>query len=187
MTALLRISAVIDWIIEKIAMIFVWSSILLMITVIYDVVTRYFGLPRGFGINATMLQESEYWFHTMLFTFTLAWAFRRQAHVRIDLIRDRLPIRVKYLIEMIGCLAFLIPYAAITFYFTLDYTEHSYMQNEVSKSGVGLTHTWIIKATIPAMFLLLGLAGVSQFIKSLAGFCGKLPSALVTETLGGDN
>ena len=109
MHPLLRTSTMLDTVIDRVAMVFVWSSILLMLAVIYDVITRYFGLPRGFGLNATKLQESEYWFHTLLFTFTLAWAYRRQAHVRIDLIRDRLPLKVKFLIEIIGCLLFLIP------------------------------------------------------------------------------
>ncbi len=187
MTALLRVSSAIDWIIEKIAMVFAWASILLMFAVIYDVVTRYFGLPRGFGLNATTLQESEYWFHTFLFAFTLAWAYRRQTHVRIDLFRDRVPMRMKYLIEFIGCLLFLIPYSAVVLYFTYDYTMHSFMQDEVSKSGVGMTNIWIVKAAIPAMCLLLLIAGISNLIKSLAGFLGKLPPALATETLGGDN
>lgn len=187
MTALLRVSSAIDTIIEKIAMVFVWASVLLMFAVIYDVVTRYFGLPRGFGLNATILQESEYWFHTFLFAFTLAWAYRRQSHVRIDLIRDRLPIRMKYLVEFIGCLLFLIPYSAVVLYFTYDYTIQSFIQDEVSKSGVGMTNVWIVKAAIPAMCLLLLMAGISHLIKSLAGFLGKLPPALATETLGGDN
>lgn len=187
MHPLLRTSTMLDTIIDRVAMVFVWSSILLMLAVIYDVITRYFGLPRGFGLNATKLQESEYWFHTLLFSFTLAWAYRRQAHVRIDLIRDRLPLKVKFLIEILGCLLFLIPYAVITFYFTLDYVEHSFAQQEVSKSGVGLPHTWIIKSTIPLMFLLLAIAGVSQLLKSVAGFIGVLPDNQVTSTLGGDN
>jgi TRAP-type mannitol/chloroaromatic compound transport system permease small subunit len=36
------------------------------------------------------------------------------------------------------------------------------------------------------MFFLAGLAGISQLIKSLAGFMGQLPEKRIAETLGGD-
>jgi TRAP-type mannitol/chloroaromatic compound transport system permease small subunit len=37
------------------------------------------------------------------------------------------------------------------------------------------------------MYGLMVLAGISQFIKSLAGFLGRLPQHREAEALGGDN
>jgi len=158
-----------------------------MIVVIYDVVTRYFGVPKFFGLNATKLQESEYWLHTFLFTLMIGYAYTRQSHVRIDLIRDRLSRTKRYWIEAIGCILFLIPYCVVAGWVTFNYAMRSFEQGEISKSVIGLTHIWILKSSMTLMFLLLGLAGVSQLIKAIAGLAGKLPEDKVMETLGGDH
>lgn len=186
MTLLLKLSAGIDRLLGFIARIGGWFAVLLMFLVVYDVIVRSLGVPRLFGINATQLQESQYWAHTILFALVIGYAYRRQAHVRIDLVRDRLPMKSKYLIEIVGCLAFLVPYCLVAIYFTGDYTIRSFQEHEVSKSMIGLTNIWILKSFIPLMYALLGLAGVSQLIKSVAGLLGQLPDQLVHETIGGD-
>jgi TRAP-type mannitol/chloroaromatic compound transport system permease small subunit len=137
-------------------------------------------------MNSTQLQESEYWFHTFLFALVIGYAYTRQAHVRIDLIRDRVPIRTKYAIEIAGIVFFLLTYAGLGTWFTFLYTQASYFEGESSKSTIGLSHIWVVKSALPAMFVLLGLAGISQLIKAVAGFRGLLPDGRASETLGGD-
>ena len=46
--------------------------------------------------------------------------------------------------------------------------------------------TSTMKATMPIMFALLFIAGISQLIKATMGFAGKLPDDRISETLGGD-
>ena len=186
MQGLLKLSDLIDRILGFVGRTGAWAGLMLVFVVMYDVVTRYLGLPRGFGLNATQVQEFEYWLHTILFCLVIGWAYTRQAHVRIDLVRDRLPHRARYLIEILGCLLLLVPFSLMTFYFNLHYARASYQEHEISKSVIGLTHLWILKSFLPAMFVLLLLAAASQLIKSIAGFLGVLPEDKVAETLGGD-
>ena len=186
MQGLLSLSRAIDRLLSGIAHIGAWCGFILMVVVCIDVVTRYFGVPKPFGMNSTQLQESEYWLHTFLFSMVLGYAYVRQAHVRIDLIRDRLPLKVKYLIEILGCLLFLIPYCGIVGELCWGYVSLSYSSGEASKSTIGLTHLWILKSSLLFMYGFLVLAGISQLIKSLAGFRGELPDQLVAGTLGGD-
>lgn len=183
---LLRVSAVIDSVLGVIAKIGAWMGLLLVLLVCYDVITRYFGVPKAFGLNSTQLQESEYWLHTFLFSLMIGYAYTRQAHVRIDLLRDRLPLRVKYLIEMVGIVVFLMTYVVIGTWFTFNYVHQSFLEGEVSKSTIGLSHIWVLKAFLPTMFVLLGLAGISQLIKATAGFSGKLPQERIASVVGGD-
>ncbi len=187
MTALLKVSAAIDLILAFFGRIGAWCGLILVLVVVYDVTARYAGVPKPFGLNSTQIQESEYWLHAVLFAFMIGYAYTRQSHVRIDLVRERLSLRKKFLIEMLGCLIFLIPYACIATYYCFNYAYTSYLEDEVSKSVIGLSNIWILKATMPIMFTLMGLAGVSQFIKSLAGFTGHLPEKRLQEALGGDN
>ncbi len=186
MRALLKISAAIDRLLAAVAAVGVWAGPVLMIIIIYDVGSRYFGLPKPFGLNSTMVQESEYWMHTILFTLLIGYAYIRQAHVRIDLVREKLPLRARYLIEMFGIVFFLFTYAGVAVVYTFRYAATSFAEHEVSSSTIGLTNLWILKSFLPLMFILIGLAGVSQFIKALAGFLGVLPPEKISETLGGD-
>ena len=163
-----------------------WCGLILVFVVVYDVISRYAGVPKPFGLNSTQIQESEYWLHAILFSLMLGYAYLRQAHVRIDLVRERLGIRKKYLLEMLGCLVFLIPYSMVGMYYTTTYTYASYLEDEVSKSVIGLSNIWLLKATMPIMFALLFIAGTSQLIKAAMGFAGKLPDERISETLGGD-
>ena len=187
MDRLLQLSAAIDRLLTGLARIGSWAAILLMLVVCYDVVTRHYGVPKPFGLNSTKIQESEYWLHTVLFALVIGYAYLRQAHVRIDLVRGRLPIKAKYVIEMTGCLLFLIPGALITAWLSFGYTMASYNSGEVSKSVIGMSHVWILKGFMPVMYGLMVLAGFSQFIKSLAGFLGRLPRSRELEALGGDH
>jgi TRAP-type mannitol/chloroaromatic compound transport system permease small subunit len=187
MDRLLQLSAAIDRLLTVLGRAGSWAAILLMLVVCYDVVSRYFGVPKPFGLNSTQVQESEYWLHSILFALVIGYAYLRQAHVRIDLVRGRLPIRAKYVIEMTGCLLFLIPGAVVIAWLSIGYTVFSYTTGEVSKSVIGLSNIWILKAFLPIMYGLIVLAGISQFIKSLAGFLGRLPPHRELEALGGDH
>lgn len=186
MHVLLRVSAAIDAVIAVVGRIGGWAAILLMMMVMYDVITRYFSFPHVFGLNATQLQETEYWLHTMLFTLAIGYAYSKQSHVRIDLVRDRLPLRIKYLIEIIGCVALLIPFCLMAIYFNFNYAHASFLEGESSKSVIGLKHVWILKSFLPLMFVLLLFAAFSQLIKALAGFTGRLPERLAAAVIGGD-
>lgn len=187
MQALLKLTRLIDALLGTLSRIGACAAFVLAFVIVYDVITRYFGVPKPFGINSTQFQESEFWLHTFLFALCIGYAYTAQAHVRIDLFRDRLPRRTKYLFEILGCLVFLFPFACMAFYYTTSYAYTSFLEGEVSKSVIGLTNIWILKSAMPVMFALLLLAGVSQFIKSVAGFFGKLPEDMVRGTLGGDH
>lgn len=187
MQSLLKLSAIADRFLAAIAKIGAWAGFLLIFIVVYDVVTRYLGLPRGFGINATQIQEFEYWLHTILFSLFIGYAYVRQGHVRIDIVRDRVPLRVKYLIEVVGILVFLIPFCIIAINYHLNYAVTSYQEGEISKSVIGLTNLWILKSFLPIMFVLLFIAALSQLIKSVAGLLGVLPDDQIAATVGGDH
>ena len=184
MGALLSVSRAIDALLGFVGRIGAWASLLLVLIVCYDVVTRYFGVPKPFGLNSTMIQESEYWVHTFLFALVIGYAYTRQAHVRIDLFREGLPKRGKYAVELAGCLLFLIPYAGIGIYLASGYVATSFAQGEVSKSVVGLSNIWLLKGALYPLYVFMGLAGVSQLIKSIAGLLDRLPAEEAGAVIG---
>jgi TRAP-type mannitol/chloroaromatic compound transport system permease small subunit len=59
------------------------------------------------------------------------------------------------------------PFIAIIFMQSIDFTAESYRVNESSEAASGLPYRWIIKGVIPVSFALLGLAVLSRFIRDL--------------------
>lgn len=133
--------------------------IALMLTILFDVVGR-----RFMNTSSVALQELEWHFHGALFLLCLGFTYVEDAHVRVDLFREKFSLKTNRLIEIFGCIFFLIPYCAVVIYFGIEFTLKSYLANEVSAAAEGLSHRWIIKSFIPIGFLLLGLSAFSVLL-----------------------
>lgn len=185
MQALLGVSRLIDRILAFVAGIGGWLGFALVVVVCYDVTTRYFGVPKPEGLNSTMIQEFEYWLHSGLIVFAIGYAYTRNAHVRIDLLRDNFSPRTKHLIEAIGITIAMIPYSIMGFYLSWPFVQQSFISGEISKSQTGLPSLWIVKAGLLFLFGLLFFAAISQLIKSIAGLRGELSESEEKNLLGG--
>lgn len=162
-------------------------GVLLAVVVCIDVATRYLNIPKPFGWNSTQLQESEYWLHTFLFTFMIGWAYTQQKHVRIDLVSSILPYRIRLFIELVGLLFFLLTFSLLGMWFSGHYAYSSILENETSKSALGLPNIWILKSSIFIMFLLMAFSAISQFIKVLAALMCVTSNGRIIEPFKGDS
>lgn len=167
MGALAAISNFIDRLLAIIAKVAAWAGVVLIGITIFDVITR-----RFFVLGSTKLQEGEWHAHVVLFTLLIGYAYIKDAHVRIDLVRERLSERTQWWIELLGCLLFLIPYCVLVVYFSYDFAVRSFLNQEISGSATGLTHRWIIKAFVPIGFGLLGLAGIAVLFRKIVELFG---------------
>ena len=167
MELLIKLSDRLDRLITRIGKVAAWAGLALIAVTIFDVVTR-----RFLVLGSTKLQELEWHFHVVLFALCLGFAYLKDTHVRIDLVRERLSERTQWWIELLGCVLFLIPYCALVVYFAYDFTARSYLNNEISASATGLTHRWIIKAAIPIGFGLLALSGLTVLLRKVVELFG---------------
>ena len=159
-----------------------WMALALMIVIIFDVVSR-----RFFVLGSTKLQELEWHFHTALFIFCLGYAFLANAHVRIDLFRSRIPKRLQSWVELIGCLCFVIPYCGILLYNGIGFAVESYVSNEVSSAGTGLSDRWIIKSALAAGLGMLMLTGISVALRQFIVLFGSAEAeAAIAQSLQRD-
>jgi len=167
MELLIRVSEGLDRFIIKVGKVAAWAGLALILITIFDVVTR-----RFFVLGSTKLQEAEWHFHVILFAFCLGYAYLKDAHVRIDLVREKLSERTQWWIEVAGCLLFLLPYCAMVVYYGINFTERSFATSEVSASATGLSYRWAIKAAIPIGFTILGLAGIAVLLRKIVELFG---------------
>ena len=139
-----------------------WLTIPLIFIIIFDIITR-----RFFILGSTKLQEMEWHLHTALFLLVIGYAYLKDSHVRIEIVREKYSMLIKSIFETLGILLFLIPYTTLVIYYGIDFVTRSFNLNEVSSALTGLSHRWIIKFFIPFGMFLLFLAGVSILIKKV--------------------
>jgi TRAP-type mannitol/chloroaromatic compound transport system permease small subunit len=147
-----------------------WLLLAMMAVIIFDVVAR-----RLFVVGSVRLQELEWHLHTVIFALSLGYAYVRNAHVRIDILRDRWSPRTRAWVEVAGIIVFLVPFTLLFIHFGVDFAATAFAQNERSSSPVGLPYRWIVKAVLPLGLLLLLLAGIAVLIRNALVLLGASP------------
>lgn len=158
-----RLSISLDRFVSAFGRLASWAAIALVFVIIFDVVSRAQQISI---ISSTKLQELEWHLHGSLFLLCLGFAYLKDTHVRIELIRENLRPRTRIWIELIGNVFFLIPFAVIAIYWGFQFAEMAFDLGESSAQS-GLSNRWIIKGMIPLGSFLLLLAGVSVTLKCL--------------------
>ncbi len=159
---ILYVSSILESLVKFFGKFGAWLSLPLIFIIIFDVITR-----RFFILGSTKIQEMEWHLHTAIFLLALGFAYIKNAHVRIEIVREKYPPILKSLFEIFGILFFLIPYTCMIIYYGIDFVSRSFNLNEVSSALTGLSHRWIIKSFIPLGMLLLFLAGLSILLKNI--------------------
>lgn len=171
MQALLGVSDSIDRVLGRIAKVFGWLFIALVVVICWDVLTRKIGFQiPGFG--STPIQELEWHLHGALFMFWLGYAYVRNVHVRIDVFTANKTPRQQAKLEIFGILFFAIPYCLLATWFAWQFAHTSFIQNERSDAPNGLEYRWIIKFCLVAGLLLLDAAVVSVMFRKLVMIFG---------------
>ena len=142
--------------------ILVFVMILLILNVFYDVISRYF-----FHGGSIALQELEWHLFGVMILFGMSYTLKTEGHVRVDFIYNNLSPKKQALINILGTLIFIIPFALFIVYGSYDFVMDSYTTNEISDDPGGLTHRWIIKAMIPLSFIYLVITSIGYIIQNI--------------------
>jgi len=137
-----------------------WLHIPIIVIVVFDVIFR-----RFLDVGSVMLQELEWHLNGALVLFTMAYAYQKNAHVRIDILRQRFSDPVRDAIEILGCVVFLIPFTELVVGLSVGFTQHAWMLGEVSDAPGGLSYRWLMKTTLPVAFSLLFLQGWAEGLR----------------------
>jgi TRAP-type mannitol/chloroaromatic compound transport system permease small subunit len=118
------------------------------------------------GIGSIKLQESVIYAHAGLFMLATAWTLQTGGHVRVDVFYAQAKPRTRALIDLIGALVFLLPFAAALAALSMPYVARSWAILEGSREASGLPVVYLLKTLIPLFALLIGLQGVAQAIRA---------------------
>jgi TRAP-type mannitol/chloroaromatic compound transport system permease small subunit len=171
MQRLLGISDAIDEVLSRIAHLFGWLFIALVIVICFDIVTRKVGFQLPY-FGSTPLQELEWHIHGLLFLPWLGYGYVRNVHVRIDVFTANAGPRKQAILEIFGILIFAIPYCLVATYFAYEFFAVSYMQGETSDAPNGLRFRWIMKGALFLGLVLLNIAVLSVLMRKIVQLWG---------------
>ncbi len=151
------LSRVIDPMLDRIGRWVSWLWLALLLIIVGNVLLRYV-----FGEGRIELEEIQWHVYSVGFLLGLSYAYQADAHIRVDVVSDRLPERWRAWLELYGILLALIPFIALVLWFGVPFVALSWELSEVSQAPGGLPYRWAIKAVLPLGFLLLLLAALSR-------------------------
>ena len=143
-----------------------WCLLFIVLTGFAVVLMRY-----ALGLGSIWLQESILYAHAALFLLAAAWTLKVGGHVRVDIFYADASPRTKALIDLLGALLLLLPFALALLIFSAPYVGRSWAILERSPETSGLPLVFVLKTLIPMFAVLLGLQGVAQAIRATSLLC----------------
>jgi TRAP-type mannitol/chloroaromatic compound transport system permease small subunit len=111
--------------------------------------------------------ELQWVLFSVVFLLCSPWTLLSNEHIRIDIVNNLLPNRVRDLIDIIGHAFFLLPLTVVMVLTGVPFFVRSYEINEQSGNAGGLPQ-WPTKALLMIGFALLLIQGISELIKRIA-------------------
>ena len=169
MQALLKLSRGIDaftrWTGKRLA----WMIVLAVVVSALNAVVR-----KLFDTSSNSWLELQWVLFSIVFLLCSPWTLLDNEHIRIDIVNNTLPKKVRSMIDVIGHLFFLIPLCVIMILTGVPFFERSFEINEQSGNAGGLPQ-WPTKSLIMIGFAFLLVQGISELIKRIAVMRGLIP------------
>ena len=153
----------IERLIEALGNSIAWLGLGMVVVTTVVVVLRY-----GFGIGSIAMQEAVAYMHATLFTLGASYCLKHDAHVRVDVLYRGWSARAKAVVDLAGTVLLLMPFCGFLVWVSLDYVRRSFELLEGSAEAGGLPGVFILKALIPAMGVLVMLAGLAKIGRAVS-------------------
>jgi len=141
-----------------------WCVLIMVLIISYDVFMRYF-----FHIGSVAIQELEWHLFAIIFLLGASYTLKHDGHVRVDIFYQskKLSDIHRAWIDLLGTVLCLFPFCLLIIFASWEFVANSYAIAEGSPDPGGLPYRFLLKAAMPAGFLLLILQGVAIVLKSI--------------------
>jgi TRAP-type mannitol/chloroaromatic compound transport system permease small subunit len=161
-TALLRLSALIDAINGRVGRLVYWLILVAVLVSAANATVRY-----SLDTSSNAWLELQWYLFSAVFLLAAGYTLLNNEHVRIDLVYSHLSPRLRAWVDLLGGLFFLLPMATVIMVLSWPMFVESAVRHEVSADAGGLLR-WPVKLLIPVGFFLLILQGLSEIVKRVA-------------------
>jgi len=165
-TAMLKLSQLIDTLNEWIGKVIMWLILAAVLISAGNAVMR-----KAFDIGSNAFLEIQWYLFAGVFMLGAGYVFLKNAHVRIDFISTKLSKRTNTIIDILGIVLFIIPLSLILINLSWPVFERAWVSGEMSQNAGGLIR-WPVFLLIPVGFSLLTLQCVSELTKRVAFLTG---------------
>lgn len=166
MRGLLRVSAWIDALNQRVGRAVMWLVLLAVVVSAGNAAVR-----KAFDTSSNAWLEIQWYLFSAVFLLAAGYTLLQQGHVRIDVLLGRFGRRTQTWVECFGIVFFLLPFVALVIDLVLPLVARAYVSGETSSNAGGLIR-WPVYALVPLGFALLGLQGVSELVKRAAFLAG---------------
>ena len=162
MQSLLKLSNGIDaftrWVGKRLA----WLILVAVVVSALNAIVR-----KTFDTSSNSWLELQWVLFSIVFLLCSSWTLLDNEHIRIDIINNMLPKRVRDSIDVIGHTIFLLPLCIVMIITGGPFFMRSVEINEQSGNAGGLPQ-WPAKSLIIIGFTMLLVQGISELIKRIA-------------------
>ena len=142
----------------------------MMIARLTEITTRSLNIP-GSLFNA---MEAEFF---LLFAFLIAGsAAVADAHVRVDIFRDRFGPRVRAWVDILGLIFFVLPFTAAVMWYGIVLVESAWEDGERAAIAMWAPVRWIIVLATPFGMWMLALAVACRAARHIVFLAGRGPA-----------
>jgi TRAP-type mannitol/chloroaromatic compound transport system permease small subunit len=138
---------------------------------------------KVFDTSSNAWLELQWVLFSIVFLLCSPWTLLSNEHIRIDILNNLLPKRVRDSIDVIGHAFFLLPLTVVMVITGVPFFLSSYNVNEQSLNAGGLPQ-WPSKALIMIAFAMLFIQGLSELIKRVAVMRDLIPDPYTAEPHG---
>jgi TRAP-type mannitol/chloroaromatic compound transport system permease small subunit len=140
-----------------------WLAAAIVLMQFALVVARYV-----FSFGSIWLTQSVIYGHATLIMLAAAWTLAAGGHVRVDVFYAHASARAQAMVDLIGSLLLLLPFALTLLWLSVPYAARSWAILERSQEVGGLPLVFLLKTLIPLFAVLMVLQGVAQTIRAAA-------------------
>src|SRR5690606_4391892 len=151
----------ISWIASRLADI---SVVILVTSMVYEVVARYvFDAPTDWAFDIAYMCSGA------LFLLGVSWALKEDAHIRIDILRNKMSPRVAGMVEGVTYLIVLAPFFAVLSCIAVGRTFKAWQTGEVEMVSPWAPHMWPFYLTFAIGLVALTLQLIAEGIRAFKG------------------
>jgi TRAP-type mannitol/chloroaromatic compound transport system permease small subunit len=134
-----------------------------------------------FDTSSNSWLELQWVLFSMVFLLCSPWTLLANEHIRIDIVNNMLPKRVRDSVDVIGHAFFLLPLTIVMIVTGIPFFYRSIEINEQSGNAGGLPQ-WPAKSLVLIAFSMLLVQGLSELIKRIAIMRDLIPDPHASQT-----
>jgi TRAP-type mannitol/chloroaromatic compound transport system permease small subunit len=159
---LLKLSRIIDAVTRWLGQTLSWLVVVAVLISATNAIVR-----KLFGVSSNSWLELQWVLFSIIFLVCASWTLLDNEHIRIDIVNNLLPRRVRGTIDVIGHAFFLLPFTIVMLVTSLPFFLASFRINEQSGNAGGLPQ-WPAKSLVFIGFAFLFAQALSELIKRIA-------------------